>query len=125
MINIVCDVCRNKLPIMGDKQNKKSTTIRVGLCGYCETMAMKLVKIYTEGKGMGGIKNTNLEITIEKTRDGRYAARYFNKFEPTLSGLSQFGKTPLDAHLNLQVLIKRVRDEQLKTNISIIVPTAQ
>jgi hypothetical protein len=62
MINIVCDVCGNKLPIMGDKQNRKSTTLRVGFCGYCETMAMKCINLYKERCKMKDVEEKGMDI---------------------------------------------------------------
>ena len=58
------------------------------------------------------------KIKIEQQKDGRWFAQYFC-FDKTLDGIGQFGKTPLEAQVNLQALINAVKKRQLRTMISL------
>ena len=41
---IICHICRQPLPIMDRKLNRKSIILSVGFCGHCETMARSLMQ---------------------------------------------------------------------------------
>ncbi len=40
---VICHICKQPLPIMHQRLNKKSIVLELGYCGYCETMVRGLV----------------------------------------------------------------------------------
>lgn len=55
-----------------------------------------------------------MEIKIREMEDGRFSAQYINEADKLLHGIEQYGKSPIEAEINLQTLINAVRKEQLK-----------
>ena len=62
-------------------------------------------------------KKSKVEIRITKTKDGRFFAQYINPRDFPLGGIGQFGKTEFEAKINLEALLKSVREQMLKTNV--------
>ena len=55
------------------------------------------------------------EIKISQQKDGTWYAEYRNPKDFSVNGIGQFGKTPLEAEINLGAVLSAVRKEQLKT----------
>jgi len=60
-----------------------------------------------------------LEIKILEMDDGRFSAQYLNEADRPLHGIEQYGKTAIEAEINLRALINAVRKEWVKTQVNI------
>lgn len=58
-----------------------------------------------------------MEIKIRKMMDGRFEAQYFNKVDPFINGICQYGMTGFEAQINLQALLNAIKREQLRIGV--------
>ena len=65
------------------------------------------------------VPKLKINIEITELEDGRFQARYINKADRFIDGIYQYGKTAVEAQVNVMALVNAVKREQLKTNIII------
>lgn len=60
-----------------------------------------------------------MKIKITEMNDGRFEAQYLNKAHIGVNGICQYGKTAVEAEVNLKALLNAIRKKQLiHTDIS-------